>query len=991
MKLHLVPCQVFATMVCIGVLAGGHFVRLNQAHGADFGPRPPHEELALFHLADPELLIELVAAEPMVESPVALAWDTAGRMYVVQMSDYPVGPPGGSLVRLEDRDRDGSYEHAQVFAAGLSFPAGVLPTERGVLVAAAPDILLLVDEDGDGTAEGRRVLFSGFAEGNQQLRANGLLWGLDNWIYGANGRSDGEVRLAEGLSISLRGRDFRFTPDFARFDALPGQSQFGNARDDWGNRFLSWNTVVIRQAMFDDAALSGNPRLAGRAVHDLADPADGGQVYPRSPRPVTFNAERTDFYNALAGLTVYRGHALGPSYQGNVFVGESLSNLIHRRVLEPDGPTFVSRRGEAEGEFLAGEDPWFHPVFLATGPDGCLYVADFYRRWVEHPQFVADAAKRAEVDWREGAGHGRIWRIRRRDFVVSPPEPLDQASTEKLVAVLADRNGWIRDTAQRLLVERRDAAAWPALRGMLGSPAPALARLHALYVLDGTQALQAADVMAALADEHPQLRRHALRLASRLIEHGQPPAGNPVERSAAAVEELRQAVRTRVRIEQHPLVRFELALALRAFPPAERLESLRRIIAASADEPWTLAAASSSAGELAWPLLDDLLREAPAWLEAPSSAQLAFLHDLGVLAGRPTNLSQQREQLARLADGQACKAARAAIFAGLLEAWEEAGQRLRGGDASDLLSSPALEALCSLAVALAIDPDAPSEARVLAVKAAGAAATAEALARLSSLLLPGQPDILQAEAAGALCAADDNTLATTLFDGWQQWGMAARAALPAAALRSHTARQALLAALEAERLLPQELDANLRQALLRSLDPADARRAAAILTPASPADRLAVLAEYQQSLQLPADARRGAELFREHCLTCHAVRGRGRRVGPDLSSVANRDKEKLLVDVLDPSREVAPNYLAYTLVTDDGRIYTGLLAAETSTTLTLRRSEGAEDTIARQQIESLTASGKSFMPEGLEQKVTPAQLADLLEFLTRPDPSLLVP
>lgn len=991
MKSYSVRCCHLLALLCAFVTSSADMVGDAKAEAPGDRPRTPGEERAMLHLADPDLVVELVAAEPAVDSPVALAWDASGRMYVAQMSDYPLGPSGGSIALLEDRDGDSVYETSQVFAGGLSFPNGVLPVSGGVLVTTAPHILLLVDGDGDGRADQRRVVFSGFGEGNPQLRANGLLWGLDNWIYGANGRSDGVVSLANGAQINLRGRDFRFTADFTRFESLPGQSQFGNARDDWGNRFLSWNTVVIRQAMFDDAALAGNPRLAVRAVHDLADPEDMGQVHPRSPRPTTFNAERTDYYNALSGLAIYRGPALGPAYRGNAFVGESLSNLVHRRVLHPDGPTFVSRRAEAGCEFLASEDPWFHPVFLATGPDGCLYVADFYRRWVEHPQFVADAAKRAKVDWREGAGHGRIWRVRRRDYVPQFSEPLEEAASGRLVALLANSNGWVRDTAQRLLIERGDARAWPALRVLLHDGSEAVSRLHALYVLAGAGVLREADLIAAMGDEHPQLRRHALRLTRAWKAQQQAVAAGPNKQPPASDGALAKALRERILREEEFLVRFELAQALAVLPHSERFDALAEIVELSANEPWTLAAATACAGELAWPLLDQLFSRDPAWLKAPASPQLGFLFELGVLAGQPGEQSQRTKQLAWLAALSGSEAARCVVFAGLVEGWQAAGLTLReaGGTARAFASE--LGAMSTMALALALDETAPAEARLLAVKAAGAAADTHALAAVSALLLPGVPETLQAEAAVVLCSAVDDALAASLFDGWQQWGMAAKAALPAAALRSPVARDALLAALEGQRLRPQELDANVRQALLRTLEGPAAARAEALLTPASPADRLAVLAEYQRSLGLPADARRGARVFREHCLACHAVQGLGRRVGPDLSGVGIRGKQNLLVDVLDPSREVPPNYLAYTLVTYDGRVYTGLLAAETNQTVTLRRAEGAEDTIARDQIEELAPSGKSLMPEGLEQKLTPGQVADLLEFLAHPDRSLLEP
>src|SRR5947208_3971289 len=185
-------------------------------------PLSPKQEVATFHFADENLTAELVAAEPDIVAPVAIAWDADGRLFVAEMTDYPSGPVSGRIRLLEDRDGDGRYERATVFADKIAFPNGVMPWNGGVLVTAAPDILFFKDTNGDGRADERRVLLTGFAEGNQQLRVNGLFWGLDNWIYGANGRSDGEVRWsndtdakeksAPAEAVSIRQRDFRFRP-----------------------------------------------------------------------------------------------------------------------------------------------------------------------------------------------------------------------------------------------------------------------------------------------------------------------------------------------------------------------------------------------------------------------------------------------------------------------------------------------------------------------------------------------------------------------------------------------------------------------------------------------------------------------------------------------------------------------------------------------------------------------------------------------------------
>lgn len=456
-------------------------------------PLTPEQELATFQLADPLLRVELVAAEPDVISPVAMAFDARGRMFVAEMIDYPLGPEGGQIRCLEDRDGDGRFESATVFAAKLSYPNGVLPWNGGVLVTAAPDILFLKDTDGDNRADERRVILRGFGQGNQQLRVNGLMWGLDNWVYGANGRSDGEVR-----GVSLRGHDFRFRPATGEFETLAGRSQFGLARDEWGNRFLSWNTIAVRHEVIPKRYLLRNPGFTGtEGIFDMTPPGDKGEVFPLTAAPLTFNKESTSHFNALAGLVIYRGDA---------YVGESLRNLVHRRRLVPDGPTFIARRVEQGKEFLASTDPWFHPVNFSHGPDGGLYVVDFYRHFVEHPHYVPEKLRDSQP-WRTGAEHGRIWRVVNKNEKPQPRPKLDRVN--ELVECLKNPNPWWRDTAQRLLVERQLREAIPLLKTVLRETNP-LPAVHALWILEEFGALD-----DQLLSEVAHTREHALRIAER--------------------------------------------------------------------------------------------------------------------------------------------------------------------------------------------------------------------------------------------------------------------------------------------------------------------------------------------------------------------------------------------------------------------------------------------------------------------------------------------
>jgi putative membrane-bound dehydrogenase-like protein len=419
-----------------------------------------------------------------------------------------------------------------------------------VLVTAAPNIWFLRDRDGDGRAEQKAVVLTGFGEGNTQLRVNGLTWGLDNMVYVANGRSDGEVRepkpnAAQAIPVvSIRRRDFRFTvtplyaigdpgsraglgaraPEVFEREPIAGFSQFGLPHDDWGNRFPSWNTIPIRHVVLEQQALDRNPYLAETSsVASILDLTDGGRIFPTSPPQPRFNRESVAFFNASCGPLIERGGLLPDRYHGNAFVCEPLTNLVHRRVLEPSGVTFIARRVEQGREFLASSDPSFRPVNLANGPDGALYVVDMYRELVEHPQFVPEPA-RGSVDFRRWHDRGRIWKIRPKaaTTLTNRRPNLGKADNRTLVAMLGNRNAWWRVTAQRLLFERgwyerialqqQHLSSVPLLRTVLKESPNPLARLHALWTLAGIHPDGAPpDIDRVVVDPDPRLREHAIR------------------------------------------------------------------------------------------------------------------------------------------------------------------------------------------------------------------------------------------------------------------------------------------------------------------------------------------------------------------------------------------------------------------------------------------------------------------------------------------------
>ena len=955
--------------------------RFQWAHGADgtpARPRTPQESAACFRLADQDLRIELVANEPDVVSPVAISWDADGRMFVAEMLDYPLGPMRGQVRVLTDTDRDGRYDHSQVFAEDLAFPTSVLPWRDGVLVASAPDILFLRDVDGDGKADERRIVLTGFGEGNQQLRVNGLSYGLDNLVYGANGRSDGDIRRPDrpvAEAVSIRHRDFRFNPDTGDVQAIVGFSQFGLPRDDWGHRFPSWNTIPIRHVVLDEPSAATASRFdAASAVASIVDPQDDGRVFSISPRPLTFNSESTDFYNAMCGLTIFRGDALGQLH-GQAFVGESLTNLVHRRLLEPSGPTFVARRIDQQIEFLASSDNWFHPVFLTTGPDGALYIADFYRRFVEHPNFAAAHLKQG-VDWREGVQHGRIWRIVRRDQSgLRPVDKLSGLTSEQLVARLNDGNGWQRDTAQRLLVERRDPKSIPLLQTLVRQRRSPLATLHALWTLSGVEGLNEATILEALYDKDTKVRIHGIRLSGPMLPES--------DRLRAAILEMSD--------DSDPGLRLELAQAFVRLDDPTHPVRLARLAAQPDADRWLFDVLGSVADDRAWRLIATMLEHDQKLVTGPTETQAHFLATLASrVAAHPdsNDMDLLLDLIAHEIDLK-LQPGCAALISGIDSGLEDRQVAFRRW----LIEPPPSRKKSLTAIARVIDsivreprtiPEVPNE-RTRVIQLLKLADPSLASGFVLRLIQSSETAAVQTAAANAVVGWNDVAVIAGMLKDWGRYSPSTRQIVQSACLRGPIATEQLIGSMESGGISPWEIDQTSRVALGRIPDGGLRLRAETVLRALGQSDRQQVLHDYQSTLTLDGNPEKGVQLFATHCASCHRIQGVGHIVGPDLSAIAARPKEALLVDVLDPSRQVAPDFMSYTLVTSAGKIYVGLVSGETAGSVTLRRAEGAQDTIIRSDIEELRATGKSLMPDGMEKKLDQQALADLFSFLYRPD------
>jgi putative membrane-bound dehydrogenase-like protein len=956
-------------------------------------PIPPEQSLARIHVPD-GFRVELVAAEPLVVDPVALDWDIAGRLWVVEMADYPLGidgngKPGGRIRVLEDTDDDGRYDRARVFAEGLEFPNGILTWRDGILVTAAPNVLFLRDTNGDGQADEKRVLLSGFLEGNQQLRVNGLRWGLDNWVYCAAGghhRGHGAGTVIHsaltGLDTPLGSRDFRFQPDTGAFDPQSGPTQFGRNRDDWGHWFGTQNSWPLWHYVLPDPYLRRNPHIAAPdPVRQVIRPMNP-KVYPASRQEKRFHSfnEAGHFTSACAGM-VYRDDLLFPDGpELHAFACEPFHNLVHRELLRDDGVSFSASRPPAERdrEFFASEDRWCRPVMTRTGPDGALWVVDMYRYMIEHPQWLPPEG-RAELlpHYRLGDDRGRLYRVLPAGTSTRRPPRLDRLDTAGLIELLASPNGWLRDKAQQLLLWRADRTAVPALASAATTHASPRARLHALATLDGLDALPPAALLPALAHAHPGLRENGLRLAE---SHPSPAV---LDAALRLVD------------DPDPKVRLQLAFSLGAWTDPRAGTALGRLAieAARTTNTFLLAAVFSSATPHAPALAEAALSAGgrDADMLVPSLVQFALAADRRDLLARLL-----APLLAPVPTPDADLADRLNAFARFLDLLARAGRTpadlardAAPGDPDDPLASllPGQARLLAAATRLAASDQAEPAHRI----AAAAFLTWDPPRREAALLAlvdwldPRIPPRDQRAALDALAGHLSPDIAALLLRRWDTAAPEIRNGLLDLLSSREPGALALLLAVRSGTVAPQFIDATRRARLVQHPTPKIRDLAVqAFQSSGAHSDRAAVIRSFQPALALPGDFTRGAVTFDRLCLPCHQRGGRGNPVGPDLRSVAGHPPEKLLVSILDPSADVQPGYHAYHCTLRGGEELYGVIAAETGNSLVLALADGSRRTLLRSDLVELRGSRLSLMPEGLEAGLTPADLADLLALLRTP-------
>jgi len=962
-------------------------------------PLSPDEARESFVL-HPDCNISLVAAEPDVIDPVHIAFDTRGRLWVVEYSDYPNGPadgePGRSRIRvLTDDNNNGTYEKPVTFAEGLTFATGLLHWRDGVIVTTGTAVLFMRDTDGDGKADETQELFNGFVAENPQLRANHPTLGLDNRIYIASGLRGGQVgpgkdwakvwgtppAAAEGEAaekieppapVSLAGRDFRFDPLTGSFEAVSGPGQFGLTFDDWGNRFVCDNRHPCKQIILEDHYLKRNPSLAvAQTFEDVSPQGEQSRLYPLSRAWTTSNLHAHQF-TAACGLCIYRSDNLGEQFHGNAFVCDPTANLVHRDVLIPNGVTFTSHPGREGIEFLATKDEWFRPVNLTIGPDGALYVVDMYRAVIEHPQFMPDELK-TRPDLLLGTDKGRIWKITQHRKVAaarlaklelahpaihgkSKPALPDFEFAVDWCPLLESTSSWHRDAAHRLLLETEEPVAEELTRLVRNSLSPQ-ARIHAMWILFGRGEIDESLLQEAMLDADPRVLRQTIRIAAQMRTH-----------------DFAIGSRTGQLGKQSPDMglRFEAALALPEIDSTRPATDLIGILNRSPYDQWLSLAVASAPPETVLETL--LLRPKrvihPSHLETTSSDAFLKLYEVVGATAPDMELSDVLSRSPGTAE-----------FIALTEGIQRRRKRLV--ELKPVVSPVAQEIITKwlneqhqLASLASLGDDRTTHITLLYHDD-----WANAGDTLTKIIEHERNPNLRTAAIDVVAMFRAEDIGDLLVKNFSGEPPTVRAAIVRAMMVSAARINLLLDEIEAEHIAPTLIDAGTVKRLKSSGDATIKERSVKLFASLTPEARQQVLADYQSCLKLESDPLRGQAVFKKNCIACHRIGKLGVDVAPDISDSRTKTAEYLLTHILDPNRVIDNNYFSYTVIDTQGRTLTGVISTETATSITLKQAEGKTTTILRSDIETLHAGGVSLMPEGLEKAIDKQQMADVISFI----------
>lgn len=991
--------------------------------------KPLSPEESIKHYVTPENFhLELAISEPQFQGkPIAMNWDERGRLWVCETIDYPneLMPPeqGRDRIRIcEDTNGDGVMDKTTVFAEKLSIPTSLEFCRGGVVVQAGVETIYLKDTDGDDKADVREVLITGWAMGDTHGGVSNFIYGLDNRYWAMQGYNDSYPQYATGKHRGFRQGPFNFTVAAEGKDkAKVTDVEFvrSTTNNSWGlgiseEGLIFASTANRAPSFFVPIPNRYYERVKGWTPSLMADQIADTHLF----KAITDKVRQVDQhggYTAGAGHALYTARTYPKAWWNRVaFVCEPTGHLVGTFILNREGATF---RDTSPFNLTASDDDWAAPIMAEVGPDGHVWILDWYNFIVQHnptPQgFKTGKGNAYESDLRDKK-LGRVYRLvyDGKDGLPGADKApkLDASKPATLIAALSHSNRLWRRHAQRLLVERGNADVTPALVKLIADPAldetgNNVGAIHALWTLKGIGALDKASgdafiaAVAALKHKSPGVRRNAALVLPSASE------------SAAAI------VAAGLLKDEDKQVQIGALMALADQPSdpaagkslAEASKNTDFMSDKYLQEGLICAAAMQADNFLAALLVAQTGSDAKT---APlSDAEALSIRVIAEHLARSDMKADGLERLlASLSGGNSSVAS--AVIEGLAAGWPKTSQikltesseatlekligtmstqsrgslvRLAKLWGSERLAKYASEIAASM-IATIEDSSADSKKRIAAAgDLISLDPSSEAsIAKLIGSITPQMPPAVATGIVRALSESTASNVSSSLLEAWPSLTPTLRGDVISVLMKRPKTTQDMLASIKEGTIAIADLSLDQRQSL-RSHPDKEVRAAAEKLLAASgglvSADRQKVLDTYMPTTHATGDAKTGKALFVKNCANCHKHSGEGNEIGPDLTGMAVHPKEELLVHILDPNRSVEGNFRRYTVLTADGLVLSGMLAAESNSAVELIDAEAKRHSIARDDIERITSTNKSLMPEGFEQQLKPDDMTNLLEFL----------
>jgi uncharacterized protein len=958
------------------------------------GPTAPDQAAKSF-IVHPDFQINLVASEPLIEKPISMDWDPQGRLWVAETPEYPIGRNGANRAAhdrisiLEDTNHDGLMDKKSVFADNLELITSFLFYKDGVIVAQAPDVFWLRDTNHDGVAETKVPLYTGFGTFDRHAVISNMRWSMDGWIYATLGYSRGRVKSADGKKDfgDLMSGVIRFKPDGS--DMQQVASKNGNT---WGvdiapNGELFFtqangahiNHVVVPEYDLARGKVGNTTSFKQIEDHDRVFPA---RTYDQQAY------QQIDFvggFTGAAGCCIYNGGAWPEKYNYTHFVCEPTVNIVHQDFLKTNEVTFTATK-ERNEEFLASTDLWFRPIHARIGPDGALYILDFYNQAIVHndprgPRHgPANAAIRPDRDHQ----FGRIWRVQNKEAHPAPVPKFDLAHPLELVQALKHPNDWVRATAQRLLTEQ------PATREIIeplvnisvsGSPE---SRVRALWTAHQLHLLSDTIVLVAMTDDDHTAAKTGLKIAAerptmilalRDFLHGIN-ATDPHLTLAALLA------------TSHHNVNINIAADLARIYP-------------QLSDPWTQSAGVEVSSKNPMPFLTAAF-EAPEpepltnWV-ALVSAQVASKQDAKLAAEAIQRAASANERLAATCLREFARILKPDVTPTFTTELQHALETLLNSantDAAvaalpfvtrwDKTGTMKTSALQNHLIETIRDATQSDDKRTQAITTLlSVAANETTLTNIAAVLATNTSVALQKHTVQSLGTITN--AAAILISAYPRVQAEVRSEVFAQLIKRADWTVQFINALETGTINQTLLDPNSVYLLRKHANPEVAKRANAFLDKARgplAKEKDALIAKFAPEITKPGDTAAGHAAFTKNCAICHNLNGEGKDIGPNLTGIGAHGREELLVHVLDPNRVVEPNFNVVSIETKDGEELEGIVARENEKSIVLR-NQTSEHEIARADIKQKRNTDRSLMPEGFEA-LGPETLRNILSYICDP-------